>query len=41
MMKKYSTPDFEIIALSKEDIITTSLGTESPIIGEGNGSWDW
>ena len=39
-MKKYINPEFEIVKLSAEDIITTSPGTETSIQDETDGSWN-
>ena len=39
-MKKYQNPEFEIIRLSAEDIITSSPGTETTPKEENDGIWD-
>ena len=39
-MKVYNNPEFEIVKLSAEDIITTSPGTETTPKDEGDGIWD-
>ena len=39
-MKKYVNPELEVIELEKEDIITTSPGTETDIMDETDGSWE-
>ena len=39
-MKKYSNPELEIIALEADDIITTSLGTETTPKDDNDGIWD-
>ena len=39
-MKKYLNPEIEIVALSNEDILTTSPGTETPWYEETDGSWE-
>ena len=38
-MKKYDTPEIDIIKIGLPDVITASLGTETPIKGE-EGIWD-
>ena len=38
-MKKYELPLLEIITVATEDIITTSPGTESPILPDEEFSW--
>ena len=40
-MKNYINPEIEIIEIDARDVITTSPGTESPIIGGGEGIWDF
>ena len=40
MKNNYETPDFEIINTSKNDVITTSPGTETPWYEENDGIWD-
>ena len=39
-MKIYKNPKIEIVELSKEDIITTSPGTETTPKDESDGIWD-
>ena len=39
-MKKYLNPEIEIVALSNDDILTTSPGTETPWYEETDGSWE-
>ena len=39
-MKNYMNPEFEIVKLSEEDIITTSPGTETTPKDENDGIWD-
>ena len=39
-MKIYKNPEIEIVELSKEDIITTSPGTETTPKDESDGIWD-
>ena len=39
-MKKYNNPEFEIIEFEVNDVITTSLGTETTPKDEGDGIWD-
>ena len=39
-MKKYMNPEIEVIEPSAEDIITTSIGTETPWYEESDGIWD-
>ena len=38
-IEEYATPELEIIG--QEDILTTSRGTETPIINSGYGEWEW
>ena len=38
-MKKYINPELEIVKLESSDIITTSLGTETPSVEETDGIW--
>ena len=40
-MNKYITPELEIIELEREDIITTSLGTETTPKEDNDGIWDF
>ena len=39
-MEKYISPEFEIVKLMSDDIITTSPGTETPSVEETDGIWD-
>ena len=39
-MKKYMTPELEIINLGADDVITTSPGTETTPKDESDGIWD-
>ena len=39
-MKKYITPELEVIELEAADIITTSPGTETTPKDESDGIWD-
>ena len=39
-MRKYNNPELEIIELEVNDIITTSLGTETTPKDDGDGIWD-
>lgn len=39
-MKNYINPEIEIVEVKSEDIITTSLGTETPKYDENDGIWD-
>ena len=39
-MEKYINPEFEVIKLDTDDIITTSLGTETTQKDENDGIWD-
>ena len=39
-MRNYKTPEFEIVKLELEDIITTSPGTETSTKDEDDGIWD-
>lgn len=36
----YEALEVEIIVMPLEDIITTSLGTDTPTTGGNEGSWD-
>ena len=40
-MKKYFRPELEMIELNKEDIITTSPGTETTPKEDNDGIWDF
>ena len=39
-MRKYTLPEIEMIELEVNDVITTSLGTETTPKDEGDGIWD-
>ena len=39
-MKKYNNPELEIIELEVNDVITTSLGTETTPKDDNDGIWD-
>ena len=39
-MKKYTNPELEIIELEVNDIITTSLGTDTTPKDDNDGIWD-
>ena len=39
-MRKYNDPELEMIELEKNDIITTSPGTETTPKNETDGIWD-
>lgn len=39
-MKKYINPELEIIELEENDIIATSLGTETTPKDDTDGIWD-
>ena len=39
-MKKYIEPELEIIELEANDIITTSIGTETTPKDDNDGIWD-
>ena len=39
-MKRYTMPEFEVIQIENEDIITTSPGTETTPKDETDGIWD-
>ena len=39
-MKKYNTPEIDIVEVKGADIITTSPGTETPKYDENDGIWD-
>lgn len=39
-MENYINPEFEIVKLSSEDIITSSPGTETPPYEESDGIWE-
>ena len=39
-MKKYAKPEYEIVNLAADDIITTSPGTETTPKDDNDGIWD-
>ena len=39
-MKRYLNPELEMIELEKDDIITTSPGTETTPKDDNDGIWD-
>ena len=39
-MKKYLAPEIETLEITEEDVITTSLGTETGIVDEEDGIWN-
>ena len=39
-MRKYNNPELEMIEIKKNDIITTSPGTETTPKDETDGIWD-
>ena len=39
-MKKYITPELDLIEISTTDVITTSPGTETPRYDESDGIWE-
>ncbi len=39
-MKKYISPELEVVEVNAKDIITTSPGTETPWYEESDGIWD-
>ena len=40
-MKKYINPELEVIKLEANDVITTSLGTETTPKDDNDGIWDF
>ena len=40
-MKTYLNPEIEIVKINPEDIISTSLGTETPWYEENDGIWEF
>ena len=40
-MKRYETPEIEVINLKSLDIIRTSIGTETSKRDEADGIWDF
>ena len=39
-MKKYDSPSIDIIKLGLSDIVTTSVGTETPVEEEEDAIWE-
>ena len=39
-MKKYITPENEVVEVKASDVITTSPGTETPWYEESDGIWE-
>ena len=39
-IKKYVNPEFELVEICVNDVITTSPGTETDIMDENDGSWE-
>ena len=39
-MKKYLTPEIEVVEIKLNDILTTSPGTETPPYEESDGIWE-
>ena len=39
-MKKYINPEIEVIKVETNDVISTSIGTETPWYDESDGIWD-
>ena len=39
--KEYSTPTIIFVSLDEADIITTSIGTETPMIEFKELEWEW
>ena len=40
-MKKYTDPEFELVKLNANDVITTSPGTETTPKEDNDGIWDF
>ncbi len=40
-MKKYINPEVEVIEIDTNDVITTSLGTETTPKEDNDGIWDF
>ena len=40
-MKKYVTPEIEVLEVNASDIIVTSPGTETPLYEENDGIWSF
>lgn len=39
-MRKYINPDLEVLEIDTNDVITTSLGTETTLKDDNDGIWD-
>ena len=39
-MKVYKAPEVEIVLINSQDILTSSLGTETPVMGDPDGEWE-
>ena len=39
VMKNYIEPMAELIEYDLNDVITTSIGTQTPVLPEGEGEW--
>lgn len=39
-IKKYVNPEFDLVEIDVDDIISTSPGTETDIMDENDGSWE-
>ena len=39
-MKKYISPEIDVVEIEVKDIITTSPGTETPPKDDNDGIWD-
>ena len=39
--KKYVNPEFEVVELNANDVITTSPGVETPWYEESDGNWEF
>lgn len=39
-MRKYINPDLEVLEIDTNDVITTSLGTETTPKDDNDGIWD-
>ena len=39
-MKKYITPEIDVVEVNTADVISTSLGTETPWYDENDGIWE-
>ena len=40
-IKRYATPKIEVVEINTSDVITTSLGTETPWYEESDGIWEF